>query len=215
MLKWKKKENRNDPPQLHLSFFPSQTDKKDKETSPHSQPVLSPEAAIKDNVKYSRIIFDWCRWEWSFTGRRGIWDTDFRFETYSLGLVYLADTEIDILVEFDKNAENGSDYFKKWKCLSIQEQLQVNPSFLLSPYQDAAFIFLPRSLVAAFFFPSLFPFLFSSFLSILTFFSSFLPLSFMPHRRYLRLAWLVEKLVCYYESTCLLKLSLAGLLSLS
>ena len=101
----------------------------DKKAGPKMQSIESAaEAAIKNNVKHFPIIFDWCRWEWSFTGRRGIWDSDFRFETYSLGLVYLVDTKIDIFIEFDDDEKNGAssgmrEYFKE--CLTLQEQLQV------------------------------------------------------------------------------------------
>ena len=114
-----------------VSFFSllskTETTEKDNNdtTGPKSKSALSPEAALKNNVEYARTIFDWCRWEWSFKGRRGIWDTDFRFETYSLGLVILADTKIDVHVEFDEDRtpQQKRRYFKE--CLNHREQLQV------------------------------------------------------------------------------------------
>ena len=82
---------------------------------------------MKANVRHSRIIFDWCLWEWSLNGRRGIWDTDFRFETYSLGLVFLANTEINVRVDFNEMTSPASALQRQYfvECLSRPRQLQV------------------------------------------------------------------------------------------
>ena len=86
---------------------------------------MTPER-MKANVRYSQVIFDWCQWEWSLTGKRGIWYTDFRFESYSLGLVFLADTEINLGIKFNDTATSAVDqqYFKQ--CLSLPKRLQVS-----------------------------------------------------------------------------------------
>ena len=55
-------------------------------------------------IPHPQIIFHWCHWDWGMSNRRGIWDTDFRFEAYALGLTLLDGTTIKIQTDFHANA---------------------------------------------------------------------------------------------------------------
>ena len=55
-------------------------------------------------IPHAQIIFHWCHWDWGMSNRRGIWDTDFRFEAYALGLTLLDGTTIKIQTDFHANA---------------------------------------------------------------------------------------------------------------
>lgn len=37
-------------------------------------------------IENAQLMFDWCSWEWDFSGRYGVWDDDFRYTVYSLGI---------------------------------------------------------------------------------------------------------------------------------
>ena len=57
-------------------------------------------------------------------GKYGIYDDDFRFQLYSMGIINLATAEVDIQVDFDsKLATNDTKRFFS-ECLHPVEQLQ-------------------------------------------------------------------------------------------
>ena len=73
-----------------------------------------------------QIMFDWCEWEWNLRGKYGVWDDDFRFESYSLGIITHATTNVDLSIGFDPKLPvdaASSRFFKE--CLHPTEQIQV------------------------------------------------------------------------------------------
>ena len=57
-------------------------------------------------------------------GRYGVWDGDFRFDVYSMGITTLAAETITVEVDFEKSTNNETkDYFNT--CLSLPEKIQV------------------------------------------------------------------------------------------
>ena len=56
-------------------------------------------------------MFDWCVFSWEIEGNYGVWDDDFRFEVYALGIPKLAVATIDVDISLENNAEDA-DFIK-------------------------------------------------------------------------------------------------------
>ena len=35
-------------------------------------------------LENAQLIFDWCKMEWEYDGKYGVWDEDFRYDVYSM-----------------------------------------------------------------------------------------------------------------------------------
>ena len=78
-------------------------------------------------------MLDWCHWEWNLKGKYGIWDDDFRFQLYALGIINHANADVDIGVDFEDDVDshsrsssfsNGSSARFFRECLHPTEQIQ-------------------------------------------------------------------------------------------
>ena len=47
------------------------------------------------------LMFDWCYFTWEIEGNYGVWDSDFRYEVYSLGIQRLAAAAVTINIDND------------------------------------------------------------------------------------------------------------------
>ena len=72
------------------------------------------------NVDDAHIIFDWCKgWDWEIEGSFGVWDSDFRFPLYSLGVTEITKEVIEIQV----NVTAGKTV-KDLQNLTLTEKMQ-------------------------------------------------------------------------------------------
>ena len=61
----------------------------------------------------------------ALSARYGVWEEDFRFPLYSLGLIFLSTTEVNVTIDFDDKVsvnDTSSRFFRD--CLHPTEQIQ-------------------------------------------------------------------------------------------
>ena len=83
-------------------------------------------SAVQDAVH----IFDWCAWEWEINGGYGVWDADFRYETYSLKINSWAVRTVSLTVSFNESvaaaAEETANVTRRAfrHCLSLPQKIE-------------------------------------------------------------------------------------------
>ena len=87
--------------------------------------ILPRQIQRKVDTGYLQLMFDWCRWQWNILGRYGVWDSDFRFELYSMGIITHTTTRARLSVDFDEAlASNATSVRFFRECLHPTEQIQ-------------------------------------------------------------------------------------------
>ena len=91
--------------------------------------LSKPSPPARPGVVDAQLIFNWCHFEWEIEGNYGVWDDDFRFEIYSMGITKIAMASIRVDVDFQPTAsKDEKNYFRQ--CLTLAERIQVRAALV-------------------------------------------------------------------------------------
>ena len=62
----------------------------------YSTPEMNLIAAglVDRGLENVELIFDWCKMEWEYDGKYGVWDDDFRYDVYSMSIPRMGLAEV-------------------------------------------------------------------------------------------------------------------------